>query len=84
MKTQVQHRLSFEVLDGDETLSMVNLYVELLEVTVAGGRSIVEGRKWLRLTDGQEVDRVASGRFRVRSSGKLLYCDPLSAHAACI
>lgn len=84
MKTQVTHRMSFEVVDSDDNLYLVNLYVELLEVFVAGGRSIVEGRKWLRLSDGREIDRVSDGRFRVRKSGQLLHCDPQAPHAICI
>lgn len=81
MKTTVQERTSFEVVDSEGNVELLHLFVELLEVVGAGGRSSVEGIRMLQTSEGLEVDRVARGKFRQRKSGRLLYCDPASPNA---
>lgn len=81
MKTTVQQRDTFQVLDETERMEYINVFVELLEVSVAGGRSVVEGAKSLVTAGGEEVDRIARGKFRVRRTGRRLYCDVDSPYA---
>lgn len=76
MKRTVQRKASFETVDDEGKLEVLFVDVEVLEITSVEGRSSVEGVQMIVTGDGQTVDRLDRGKYRIRATGRLLHCGP--------
>ena len=62
-------------------MEVLDVYVEILEIMSPEGRSQTEGLQTIRTADGQDVDKLDRGKFRVRNTGRILRCDPNDPNA---
>lgn len=74
MKRTVQRKAWFETVDADGKVEVLYVDVEFLEIRSIEGRSSVEIGQFIVTTEGQSVDKVDRGVYRVRLTGRLLHC----------
>lgn len=81
MKKTVQKKSSFQAFDETGAMEVLDVFVEIIEIMGVEGRTHTEGLQSILTAAGQDVDRLERGKFRVRSNGRILRCDPNEPNA---
>lgn len=65
----------FEASDANGNSFTIIEFTEFIEVSTRGGTQTVAGKKSLRTTDGQPVNRLAKGKYQLPLLGLDLHSD---------